>query len=675
MSAIVNFTDILKPRNTQFGIVKFMTRTWKPLKTLTLDKYYVPQELKKVVADSVYIDAFLEAESIRTGVRKEQLKKEVLDYLEEIAMDDKKHVMRWLGIVFLKICFMMKIGVFVNEPAVLKLKSMMGKNPVLFLPTHRSYADFCLMTYLCYHYDISLPAVAAGMDFYSMAVVGQTMRETGAFYIRRTLVGAPLYAATLRHYVRTLVAKHGAPVEFFLEGTRSRSNKSLPPKYGMLSMTLVPYFAREVTDITLVPINISYDRVVEQSLFAYEHLGVPKPKETTGGLLKSLHRLNDHFGNIYINLGDPISIKEYLDQSSDQSVDASARSETLKPLDLQQLTAKQVDMVQDIADYIVTLQQEITVVTITNLLAIVLMESLMKNEALTFDQVLKKVEWLIEVLQNLGASVFENDIKGSVERILVVHKNMITLDKDGKLRLVPSVPMDVNCDVQRKMKGHILRAETMVNAIPIIQLQLYVNPVLHCLIPPAVVYAVVRAREVSKDQLSADYHRLRKLLRHEFFHLEKTEDLKFDKALQYCIENKIVTDTGTFRPGSDQALQYLLQWTILPALTTLATCVDVMMQCKKCSHIQLLKLVQERVESARCHPYCLSLEAAANCVQGLATYGALTRHKEENEISYEIIPEEIEECRSLITSVLPKIVVDFGSSNSVISLNSIKAKL
>lgn len=68
-------------------------------------------------------------------------------------------------------------------------------------------------------------------------------------------------------------------------------------------------------------------------------------------------------------------------------------------------------------------------------------------------QVLKKVEWLIEVLQNLGASVFENDTKGSVERILVVHKNMITLDKDGKLRLVPSVLMDVNCDVQRKMKG------------------------------------------------------------------------------------------------------------------------------------------------------------------------------------------------------------------------------
>ena len=67
-----------------------------------------------------------------------------------------------------------------------------------------------------------------------MAVLGQSMRDTGAFYIRRTLVGSPLYAATLRHYVRTLVAKHSVPVEFFLEGTRSRSNMSLPPKYGKI---------------------------------------------------------------------------------------------------------------------------------------------------------------------------------------------------------------------------------------------------------------------------------------------------------------------------------------------------------------------------------------------------------------------------------------------------------
>lgn len=47
-------------------------------------------------------------------------------------------------------------------------------------------------------------------------------------------------------------------------------------------MMLMPFFAREVNDITIVPVNITYDRLMEQALFAYEHLGVPKPKESTG---------------------------------------------------------------------------------------------------------------------------------------------------------------------------------------------------------------------------------------------------------------------------------------------------------------------------------------------------------------------------------------------------------
>lgn len=60
MSEIVNFVDILIPRRTQFGIFKFMTRSFDPKKTFTLDKYYMPQDLKKVVADSVYIDTIIE---------------------------------------------------------------------------------------------------------------------------------------------------------------------------------------------------------------------------------------------------------------------------------------------------------------------------------------------------------------------------------------------------------------------------------------------------------------------------------------------------------------------------------------------------------------------------------------------------------------------------------------
>lgn len=49
----------------------------------------------------------------------------------------------------------------------------------------------------------------------------------------------------------------------------------------MMHIVLEPFFKGEVFDITLVPVSISYDRVLEESLLAQELLGIPKPKEST----------------------------------------------------------------------------------------------------------------------------------------------------------------------------------------------------------------------------------------------------------------------------------------------------------------------------------------------------------------------------------------------------------
>lgn len=50
---------------------------------------------------------------------------------------------------------------------------------------------------------------------------------------------------------------------------------------GLLNIVMEPFFKREVFDTYLVPISISYDRILEETLYAYELLGVPKPKEST----------------------------------------------------------------------------------------------------------------------------------------------------------------------------------------------------------------------------------------------------------------------------------------------------------------------------------------------------------------------------------------------------------
>ena len=50
---------------------------------------------------------------------------------------------------------------------------------------------------------------------------------------------------------------------------------------GMLSAALEPYFKSQIADVMVIPVSISYDRILEESLYAYELLGVPKPKEST----------------------------------------------------------------------------------------------------------------------------------------------------------------------------------------------------------------------------------------------------------------------------------------------------------------------------------------------------------------------------------------------------------
>lgn len=133
----------------------------------------------------------------------------------------------------------------------------MGTTPVIFLPNHRSYADFILMSYLCFTYDIEIPAIAAGMgefdnflvgcsrtyclctsDFHGMWGMGSMLRDTGAFFMRRSYTKDDFYWDTFRQYVHQLVTKGDLPIEFFIEGTRSRSGKPLTPKLGKLCTEL-----------------------------------------------------------------------------------------------------------------------------------------------------------------------------------------------------------------------------------------------------------------------------------------------------------------------------------------------------------------------------------------------------------------------------------------------------
>ena len=67
-----------------------------------------------------------------------------------------------------------------------------------------------------------------------MKFVGWLLRQCGAFYIRRAFGSDHLYWAIFTEYVQTQLRNGDQPLEFFVEGTRSRTAKSYVPRVGKL---------------------------------------------------------------------------------------------------------------------------------------------------------------------------------------------------------------------------------------------------------------------------------------------------------------------------------------------------------------------------------------------------------------------------------------------------------
>ena len=110
------------------------------------------------------------------------------------------------------------------------------------------------------------------------------LRRAGAFFIRRSFKGDRLYGAVVDAYMRRLL-QDGWPLEFFLEGGRSRTGKLLPPKLGLLTIVVDGLGAERGPGeshgrkVCFCPISIGYERLVEEKSYVHELSGGEKKKE------------------------------------------------------------------------------------------------------------------------------------------------------------------------------------------------------------------------------------------------------------------------------------------------------------------------------------------------------------------------------------------------------------
>lgn len=202
----------------------------------------------------------------------------------------------------------------VDQPGLDRLREAARSGTLIILPCHKSHADYIILTRMFYRANMPVPVIAAGdnLDFFP---IGTILRRAGAFFIRRQFGGDKLYTAVVDAYIRRLL-KEGRPLEFYLEGARSRTGKSLAPKLGILSMVVDAALAASDAPVYFCPVSLGYERLVEERSFQREKLGVPKEREDFRALSRALRLVFSQFGRVSVNFGAPIALSEALGEVS-----------------------------------------------------------------------------------------------------------------------------------------------------------------------------------------------------------------------------------------------------------------------------------------------------------------------------------------------------------------------
>lgn len=230
-------------------------------------------------------------------------------YGEEIAASLSFTIIRLMDILLTRLWNKIYNGIEVAN--IKSVRKLAKTHEIIYAPCHRSHIDYLLLSYCLYHRGLNVPHIAAGINL-NMPVIGSILRRGGAFFMRRSFKGNKLYAAVFNEYIHQVFA-HGHPVEYFVEGGRSRTGKMMQPKAGMLSMTVKSYIRDSNRPFAIIPVYIGYEKVFEDRTYLHELRGKEKRSESVFGLVKTLKKLKN-FGKVALNFGEPILLGQFLDQ-------------------------------------------------------------------------------------------------------------------------------------------------------------------------------------------------------------------------------------------------------------------------------------------------------------------------------------------------------------------------
>jgi glycerol-3-phosphate O-acyltransferase len=265
-----------------------------------------PSRVQNKVLRDRSLQAAVDRVSAETGRPRHRVLNEAKRDLEELASRYRPGLVEFMRPILSWAFGRLYDGVEVDEEGFARMRRGAAPAPIILCPSHKSYVDFLVLSWLMVERGMTPPHIAAGINL-SFWPFGAWARAGGAFFIRRKVKGDRIYTAVLRAYLKHLL-RDGFPQEFYVEGGRSRTGKLLAPKTGLVSMEVDAWLDGAAPDILFVPVSIDYERLIEAGSYARELAGGEKKKESLRGLLGIFSVLTRRYERLYVQFETPISL-------------------------------------------------------------------------------------------------------------------------------------------------------------------------------------------------------------------------------------------------------------------------------------------------------------------------------------------------------------------------------
>lgn len=449
------------------------------------------QDLFNRLLQSKAIEKAVEDEARSKKISHEKAQQNAVEMMEEIAANFSYEAIRVTDRVMGWLWSRLYQGINVNGGERVRQLAQDG-HEIVYVPCHRSHMDYLLLSYVLYHQGLVPPHIAAGINL-NFWPAGPIFRRLGAFFIRRTFKGNKLYSTVFREYLGELFTR-GYSVEYFVEGGRSRTGRLLDPKTGTLAMTLQAMLRGGNRPITLVPIYIGYEHVMEVGTYAKELRGAAKEKEGFMQMVRGLRKLRN-LGQGYVNFGEPLPLVNYLNKRVPEWRDAIDPIEPQRPSWL-------TPTVNDIAARLMVRINEAGAANAMNLCVTALLAS--RQRSLTREQLIEQLECYTQLLRNVpyspNSTVPDLTAEALLDHAMGMNKFESEKDSIGDIIILP-------------------REQAVL-------MTYYRNNIHHMLVMPSLIAAIVQQHpNVSEAELLRQVSLIYPMLKSELFLRWQTDEL------------------------------------------------------------------------------------------------------------------------------------------------------